>query len=61
MKALAFRVQRVLRRQAERDPVLAQIVAHGQLAAEAVPSMLDRHLPGVVREGMDQHGHAEVG
>ena len=43
------------------DAVLLEVVADAHLAAEAVAAPGDGHLAGVVRGGLDQHGHVEVG
>ena len=44
-----------------RNAVLPQIVAGRHLAAEAVAAERDRHLAGIVRRGLDQHRHVQIG
>ena len=44
-----------------RDAVLAEVVAGGHLAAEAVAAEVDGHLRGIVWRGLDQHRHTQIG
>jgi hypothetical protein len=43
----------------ERNPVLTQVVADGNLAAERVAAPLDGELAQIIRAGLHQHRHVE--
>ena len=48
-------------REAERDPVLPEIVAGRHLAAETVAPVLDGHDLGIVIERVDEYRHPQAG
>ncbi len=51
----------VLLRQAERNAVLPQVVAHRDLAAERIAPPLHRELIEIVRVGLHQHRNVQPG
>ena len=60
-EARIVRANRVQPGERIRDAVLPQIIADGHFAAKAVAPVADRHLAGVVIEGMNQDRHVQPG